>query len=71
MEKWIPFADGQNPRKGEKILIKSPGEPEIYPVLLYCHGIDSFEEISRDGNLSGTRIRFKNPKFWMLIESPY
>jgi hypothetical protein len=39
---WIEFKNGQYPRRGEIIVVKGKGEPEIYPYILIVKGTTEF-----------------------------
>ena len=67
MSQWIEFKDGQYPRKGEIIVVKGVGEPEIYPYLLRVEGSCDFYRLDD----SSTKLAFRGLTHWKLIESPY
>ena len=67
MSEWIKFENGQYPRKGEIIVVKGYGQPEIYPHLLKVVDSLSFYLYADPS----TKLSFHNLTHWKLIESPY
>ena len=43
MKEWNEFRDGQNPRRGEIIVVKGKTDPEIYPYILIADGLSTHE----------------------------
>ena len=69
MRKWNEFRDGQNPRRGEIIVVKGKTDPEIYPYILIADGALGFWRYPDLGH--GTKLSFHGLTHWKLIETPY
>ena len=67
MPKWIKFKDGQCPRKGEVIVVKSGNK--IYEHLLIADTSTDFWRYPDVGH--GTKLSLHGLTDWQLIESPY
>lgn len=76
MDRWIKFKDGQYPRKGELIMVKS--STGIYPRLLVVEDslkwwvyLEEDAERYKNGDFSGTQLSFHGLTHWTLLHSDY